>query len=261
MKKLILGLLVIMSLTFGCMFVPTIVTFDVAPNSVSAGSSANLVWNVTGVNSVVISPGLGTVPAAGTVSVKPNTTTAYTITATGPVGTVTRSVILTVIPVPVQISLTANPSVLQSGSPTTLQWNVTGADTVTIDQGVGDVPIYGSKVISPTQTTTYTLSARNASGSVSRSVVVTVNPPIMANFTANPTSITVGQPVTLSWNVTGADTITIDQGVGPVPAAGSRTVTPNSTTSYTLTASSSCCVLSRAAVVTVGTIYPYGYNY
>ena len=262
MKKLLLTLLVIMSLTSGCMvFVPSIITFDVTPNPVNAGGPANLVWNVTGVNSVTISPGLGTVPAAGTVSVKPIVTTAYTITATGAFGTISKSVVLTVIPVPVQIGLTANPSVLQSGSPSTLQWTVTGADTVSIDQGIGDVPVNGSKVITPTQTTTYTLTARNAGGSVNRSVVVTVNPPITADFTANPTTINVGDSVSLSWNVTGADTVNIDQGIGPVPPSGSRTVTPNSTTSYTLTASSSCCVLSKAAVVTVGTIYPYGYNY
>jgi hypothetical protein len=261
MKKLFLGLLVIMVIASGCMaFVPAIAAFDVAPNTISAGSSANLIWNVAGVQSVTISPGLGTVPAAGTVTVKPNSTTAYTITAIGPFGTVSKSVILTVIPVPVQISLTANPTVLQAGSQSTLQWNVSGADAVTIDQGIGDVPIGGSKVITPPQTTTYTLTARNSSGQVSRSVIVTVNPPITADFTVSPTTTTVGQPVSLSWNVTGADTITIDQGVGPVPASGSRTVTPNSTTSYTLTASSSCCVLSRAAVVTVGTVYPYGYN-
>jgi len=261
MKKLLLGLFAIISLTFSCMYlIPGIVTFDAAPNPVSAGSSANLLWNVTGVNSVTISPGLGVVPSAGTVAVRPNVTTAYTITATSTFGSVSKSVVLVVIPVPIQISLTSNPSVLQSGSPATLQWNVTGADAVTIDQGVGDVPIGGTKVINPTQTTTYTLTARNASGSVNRSVVVTVNPPIAANFTANPTTITVGQAVTLSWNVTGADTVTMDQGIGTVPASGSRTVTPNSTTSYTLTAASSCCVLSKAAVVTVGTIYPYGYN-
>jgi hypothetical protein len=261
MKKLLLILLVIISISPGCMaFVPAIVTFDAAPNPVSAGSSANLVWNVTGVNAVTISPGLGTVPAAGTVSVRPVVTTAYTITATGALGTVSKSVVLTVIPVPIQIGLTANPSVLQSGGQSTLQWTVVGADTVSIDQGVGDVPVNGSKVIAPSQTTTYTLTAHNAGGSVNRSVVVTVNPPITADFTANPTVTTVGQAVSLSWNVTGADTVTIDQGIGPIPPSGSRTVTPNSTTSYTLTAASSCCVLSKAAVVTVGTIYPYGYN-
>jgi len=261
MKKMLFGLFAIIGLTFSCMYlIPGIVTFDAAPNPVSAGSSANLLWNVTGVNSVTISPGLGVVPAAGTVAVKPNITTAYTITANGAFGTVSKSVVLVVIPVPIQISLTSNPSVLQSGSPATLQWNVTGADAVTIDQGVGNVPVGGTKVINPTQTTTYTLTARNASGSVDRSVIVTVNPPINANFTANPTTITVGQAVTLSWNVTGADTVTMDQGIGTVPASGSRTVTPNATTSYTLTAASSCCILSKAAVVTVGTIYPYGYN-
>jgi hypothetical protein len=170
-------------------------------------------------------------------------------------------VVLTVNPLPIMINLTVNPGVLQSGGSATLQWSVAGADAASIDQGVGDVPLIGNRIVSPTQTTTYTLSARNAGGSVNKTVTIAVNPTINATFDANPSTIGVGRSAVLTWNVTGADSVMIDQGIGQVPMSGSRTVSPYSTTSYTLTASNSCCVLSKAAVVTVGTVYPYGpYN-
>jgi chitodextrinase len=45
-----------------------------------------------------------------------------------------------------------------------------------------------------------------------------------------------GQTATLSWATTDATTVTIDQGVGAVGTTGSATVSPNATTTYTLTA-------------------------
>ena len=72
----------------------------------------------------------------------------------------------------------STPSSIASGASTTLRWNVDGADAVSVDQGIGTVPAAGSVAVSPTSTTTYTLTASNANGSVqkSRVVVVSANP-------------------------------------------------------------------------------------
>ena len=74
---------------------------------------------------------------------------------------------------------TATPSEIDSGATSTLQWSVTNATSVTIDQGVGEVAADGSKELSPSKTTAYTLTATNASGSVTKALVlyVTVPPP------------------------------------------------------------------------------------
>ena len=56
------------------------------------------------------------------------------------------------------------------------------------------------------------------------------------SFTASATSIKPGQSVTLQWAVINADQITLDRGIGIVPARGSRSVTPERTTTYTLAA-------------------------
>jgi hypothetical protein len=262
MKRFFLLLVIaVLSLSACTSLVPVINTFSIAPQAITAGSSANLLWNVTGVGTVTIDPGLGALPATGIRSVSPTETTAYTITANSQFGTVSRSVVLAVNPLPIAIMIDANPLVLTSGGSTLLRWNVNGASNISIDQGIGQVPQSGSQLISPVQTTTYTMTANNVSGSITKSVTVAVNPPIEGNFTASPGQINIGQSATLTWNVSGSDLITIDQGIGQVPAAGSRIVTPISTTTYTLAAKSSCCLISKAATVTVGTQYPSYYQY
>ena len=56
-----------------------------------------------------------------------------------------------------------------------------------------------------------------------------------ATLAANPAVIEQGQTTTLTWQTNNANDITID-GLGTVPASGSRSVTPNTSTTYTLTA-------------------------
>jgi len=69
----------------------------------------------------------------------------------------------------------SNPSAINSGGTTTLMWNVTGANSVSIDQGIGLVDVTGTRVVSPATSTVYTISATNAAGTVTRSSLTTVN--------------------------------------------------------------------------------------
>lgn len=87
----------------------------------------------------------------------------------------------------------------------------------------------------------------------------TTNPPpgsapVISSFTANPGSITQGGQATLSWSVSGATSITIDNGVGNVSTATSKTVSPAQTTTYTLTATNSTGASTAHATVTVTTL-------
>jgi PKD repeat protein len=75
---------------------------------------------------------------------------------------------------PVVVTFSANPTEIKTGESATLLWNVTGATSVTIDQGVGNVAVAGSKTVSPTKTTTYTLTATNSAGTKTESVTLTV---------------------------------------------------------------------------------------
>lgn len=68
--------------------------------------------------------------------------------------------------------------------------------------------------------------------------VATAPPPApapTANISASPTAVTAGDQVTLTWNTTNATSATIE-GLGNVPSSGTRTVTPNESTTYHLVA-------------------------
>src|ERR1700683_651691 len=57
--------------------------------------------------------------------------------------------------------------------------------------------------------------------------------PVITSFTANPTTVSAGQPVTFSWNVTGASYFVVSPQVGAARGM-SVVVTPTATTTYTL---------------------------
>jgi len=146
---------------------------------------------------------------------------------------------------PVIGSFNASPGIIASGSSSTLSWSISGAATATIDQGVGNVALTGTRVVSPGATTTYTLTASNEVGSVTAVAQVIVSAgaqpsvaglPVISLFSANPWSIASGESTMLSWNVSNASTVTIEPGVGAVASAGNISVSPAATTSYTLTA-------------------------
>jgi peptidoglycan-associated lipoprotein len=80
----------------------------------------------------------------------------------------------------------------------------------------------------------------------------TAPPPVAptAALSAAPNVIEQGQSTTLTWQTTGASQIAI-AGLGTVPAAGSRSVAPGSTQTYTLTATGAGGTTEARAMVTV----------
>ena len=75
---------------------------------------------------------------------------------------------------PVINYFTAKPTQIGRGASSTLSWSVTGATTIVIDNKIGSVQSIGTRVVYPLLTTTYTLTATNAAGSIKASVTVTV---------------------------------------------------------------------------------------
>jgi hypothetical protein len=64
----------------------------------------------------------------------------------------------------------------------------------------------------------------------------TDKPLAIQRFVAVPSDIEAGAATTLSWSVEGAESVEVDNGIGLVPANGSRTVRPEVTTHYLLVA-------------------------
>jgi peptidoglycan-associated lipoprotein len=71
-----------------------------------------------------------------------------------------------------------------------------------------------------------------------------------ATLAANPAVIQQGQTTTLTWQTSNASDITIE-GVGTLPASGSRTVTPSESTTYNLVAKGPGGTTDASARVTV----------
>jgi len=75
--------------------------------------------------------------------------------------------------------------------------------------------------------------------------------PSITAFAAEPSSIERGQSSTLSWSVTDASNISIDNGIGTVQANASRRVFPGASTTYTLTATGPGGTKTATATVNV----------
>jgi hypothetical protein len=74
--------------------------------------------------------------------------------------------------------------------------------------------------------------------------------PTISSFTANPSSVTAGQPVTLSWSVTSSTYNIIDPQAGPVRGT-SVVVTPSATTTYILSSTNQFGRTTASVPVTV----------
>jgi subtilase family serine protease len=166
---------------------------------------------------------------------------------------------------PAVSSFSAEPSSISPGGSATLKWSVSGATSVSIDNGVGNVALTGERTVTPKTTTIYTLTATNpvgASATATAQVLVPGAPvppatgvvPVVDSFTANTNSIPAGSSAILNWNVSNATSVTIDQGVGTVSSVGTVTVSPSTTTNYTLSASNAAGVATRTVTITVSAI-------
>lgn len=80
--------------------------------------------------------------------------------------------------------------------------------------------------------------------------------PSVLEFEADPSTIRAGESTTLRWTVFNANSVTIDHGVGTKPAAGTASVSPESTTTYTLTAISSTGTTAAAQTTVTVTHAP-----
>jgi hypothetical protein len=85
-------------------------------------------------------------------------------------------------------------------------------------------------------------------------------PPVISSFAAVPANLKPGQSADLNWGVTGATSISIDHGVGVV-SGNQVTVTPASTTLYTLTAVNADGSSRAETTVTVSPLdYTFAYD-
>lgn len=171
------------------------VTFTANPGSINAGQSSTLTWSSTDATGCTASGGWsGGKGTGGNQNVTPSNTTSYTLTCTGSGGSATASATVTVTPVGgLTLAFDATPTFIVSGQSSTLAWSTTGATGCTAYDGwTGPKGTAGSEQVSPTVTTTYSLSCDGSGGSTAQSVTVAVSGPPTGPYvyplTVGPTS-------------------------------------------------------------------------
>ena len=156
-------------------------------------------------------------------------------------------------------TLTASVTEISSGDSITLFWTTERGVTASIDQGIGNLsPVQSGQIeVTPAATTTYTMTVLGADGttpfevSVTITVIVSMDPPVILSFTADDTTITDAQSTILRWETTGAITVLRGPGDIGVPLTGSVRVSPNSTITYTLKATNPFGTVTASVRVTV----------
>ena len=232
-----------------------ILFFTANPTSITTGQSSTLSWRVINADSVTLS-GVGPVQASASAPVSPTATTTYTLTAKNSTSQDTATAVVVVNPVATKLLYCyATPTNITLGESATLNWSATNATSVNIQPGVGNVALSGNVVVTPTASTTYTVTATGPNGSTTDtcSVAVTVTTgsmPRIIRFSAVPPTINGGQTSTLLWVVENADTVAIT-GLGNVSISGTQDVTPAATTAYTLTATNRFGAVTAMATVNV----------
>ena len=167
------------------------------PTSIIQGQSTTVSWSASGdINSVNIS-GIGNVGTSGSLNVSPSSSTGYMISAINPAYTTTDSVFVTVL-IPPTVTMSLDNSTIVLGESTVLRWNVSGdANTMTIDNGIGNTTLAGSQTITPTSTVVYTGTASGPGGTGSSTAVLTVLPPPTLSV-SGPLVVDYGEPMTFS---------------------------------------------------------------
>src|SRR2546430_748805 len=133
------------------------------PSTISAGQTSTLTWTSSNARYVYLD-GVA-VAKSGSKNVSPRQTKTYTLVATNPAGSATDTSTVTVTatppppaPMPTALLIAMGTSI-QSGQSTQLQWSTSNAATITLDGS--PVSANGSRTVSPTATTTYTLDRKS----------------------------------------------------------------------------------------------------
>jgi hypothetical protein len=163
---------------------PVIVRFYADPPRIKRGESVLLRWEVQNATELILTPpgGQKLDPAMPGFEHRPSRTTEYELIARNAVGKSVRKKVKVEVIDPSQaqiLSFTAQAETIAAGESVVLRWEIMNAVRAEIDNSVGSIdPRQGEIAVSPTATTTYTLTAYDAEGRPAQAkVTITVNPP------------------------------------------------------------------------------------
>lgn len=236
---------------------PAFDTSTVSPSTVAAGESVTVTWATQRATSVSVKDGARTLVtaaeqevASGSRTFVVTTSRTFTLVATGPGGTESIDLPVTVV-APARVDrFVAAPSEIVVGGSVTLSWTTADAQELTLTANGDPVEVEGglpagSVTLTPETTTVYELAVAGPGGEGHASLQVTVHgQPVIGEFDAVPrTRYRRREPAVLQWRTSGAVSVSVsttdDEVVdllGANPAAGSAQIFPEEDTTYILTA-------------------------
>ena len=246
---------------------PPAVMLKAEPAVIRKGQTVTLSWTSSDAQVLDLQPMVGQVKAQDSIILTPQQTTTYVLNVKGPGGSAASAahVKVKVLPVPLvaatagllvlsvfllihllrsqlpTVEFSTDLSTVEPGKAVVFRWRSTNVTSVQISPGVGTFPPEGYVAVTPRETTTYRIRATGPRGSVDANLSVAV--PIAperptAALEAEPRSITKGQSAVLSWKTGHAAKVQIKPDIGEVlpPDSGTKTVSPQETTTYVLIA-------------------------
>jgi len=225
---------------------PTIAVGAAPATTICQGDNTGL--SASGATTYTWSPSSSLNASTGaSVTASPTVTTTYSVTGTTGGCSNTQTLVVTVNPSPTMTVTNSNPNIcggvgtstltITAGNATGYTWGPAGSLSATTGTSV---------TATPTVTTTYTVTATGANTCVStQTLVVSVNPTPTVNITSPPPTICSGNSTVLSAN--GATTYSWSPAVGATTSTVS--VSPGSTTTYTVTGTTGGCTSAQQTVV------------
>jgi len=135
-----------------------------------------------------------------------------------------------------------------SGGKVMIGWQTSNADSVTLDGS--PVSNWGGQEFIITATRIFTLVAKNKCAEETKTITVTLcNAPTVVSLTASPTGVLVGQKSTISWETTGATSVTLEGEA--VSVTGSKEFTITAARTFTLVAKNDCSQTTKTVSVSI----------
>ncbi len=245
---------------------PECLSFVASPSTLPVGGgNVVLTWTTKNGISASILPTIGAVSLNGSTTVAVATSTNFTLTVLGQnnksVSCVAPVIVTPPVPVPFtcanNVNFSANPTKISRGDNSVLIWTTNGVDSLSLNQGISATGLSSSVTVEPQTTTTYTLTAKKGSETISCPVTVEVTTGGGGGGSSSPTceltvsknKIKSGDTVTLRWDSNRATNLELIDSKNKVLVTtknkladdkdelfdGSIKVSPKSDTTYTLT--------------------------
>lgn len=186
---------------------------ELTPTQINRGETSNIIWDYKYASEINIED-VGTYSTLkGSQNVSPLESRSYNVLIKSGDKSTTKQLYITVVQPNQNIDFTADIYKIGIGNSTNLNWTVTGAASLAIDNGIGQQSFTGSYKVTPTSDTSYTLTAKGFIGvadkSQSVSIIVVPNATINS-FSVDKEKITVGDTSLFSWDVLNAESLTLN---------------------------------------------------